>query len=69
MISGIIIVFYYGPVYAVICLAYFPLMFLTVILFGNSVKKLTIIKIGMLKKLGGVVEECLFSIRLIVSFN
>jgi hypothetical protein len=38
-------------------------------MFGGAVKKATIAKVNILKQLGGVVEECLFSIRLIVSFN
>jgi ABC-type multidrug transport system fused ATPase/permease subunit len=36
--------------------------------FGAVVKKATIEKLGVVKKLGGVVEESLTAIKLIVSF-
>lgn len=67
-LAGIGIAFFYGPVYAAICFSYFPLMFIAVALFGNYVKKSTMVKMGYSKQLGGIVEESLSAVKLIVSF-
>jgi ABC-type transport system involved in cytochrome bd biosynthesis fused ATPase/permease subunit len=59
---------YEAPIYALICLAYFPVIFITIGLFGKKLKDASIHKLAMSKKLGGVVEENLSAIKLIVSF-
>lgn len=56
-VTGMIIGFVYGPVFAIICFAYYPIMFLFVALFGVAVKKATIAKIVLMKEMGGTVEE------------
>lgn len=68
-VTGIGISFYYGPVYAIICFAYYPLMFVFVAGLGGAVKKAAIAKMEILKQMGGVVEESLSSIKLVTSFN
>jgi ABC-type multidrug transport system fused ATPase/permease subunit len=68
-VSGVGLSFYYGPVLAAIYIAFFPMVFICMFAFGGAVKKAAIAKMGILKKMGGMVEECLFSVKLIVSFN
>ena len=68
-ITGIGISFYYGPIFALICFAYYPIMMLIVVFFGSAVKKQTIAKVAMLKQMGGTVEESLSAIKLVTSFN
>jgi ABC-type multidrug transport system fused ATPase/permease subunit len=62
------VAFYTGPVYAVICLAFFPVIFLTIALFAKNLKKQSFLKLEVSKQLGGVVEENLTAIKLIQSF-
>lgn len=57
-----------GPVFAAICLAYFPIVIIFVMIFGGKMKKSTIAKISEIKILGGLVEESLSAIKLVVSF-
>lgn len=66
--SGLGIAFYEGPIYAFICLAYFPIIFTAFFLIGGAVKTAAIEKITMIKKLGALVEESLTAIKLIASF-
>jgi ABC-type multidrug transport system fused ATPase/permease subunit len=66
--SGIGIAFYEGPIYALICLAYFPMIFVLFGGMGAAVKRAAIDKIAMTKKLGAVVEETLTAIKLVASF-
>eukprot|EP00347_Sterkiella_histriomuscorum_P020418 403337881 len=66
--SGICIAFYSGSDFAVICLAYFPFIFIVLTMFGGQVRKAAIAKIMIVKRMGGVVEESLSAIRLIASF-
>jgi ABC-type multidrug transport system fused ATPase/permease subunit len=68
-VSGVGLAFYYGPVLASIYIVFFPMVIICMFGFGRAVKKATLAKMGMLKKMGGMVEECLLSIKLIVSFN
>jgi ABC-type multidrug transport system fused ATPase/permease subunit len=67
--TGIGISFYFGPVYAAICCAYYPLMFSILFCLTKAVKKAAIAKMTILKQMGGVVEETLSSIKLVTSFN
>jgi ABC-type multidrug transport system fused ATPase/permease subunit len=67
-IGGIGIALFRGSVLAGICLSYLPLMLVVVAVFGGQVKKSTNRKREMSKKLGGIVEESLSAIKLIVSF-
>jgi len=38
-VSGFAIAFYFGVIFALICIAYYPIIILFGILFGKSVKK------------------------------
>ena len=38
-IGGIILAFYYGPIYTLVCLAYTPVMIGTIVIMGKSVKE------------------------------
>lgn len=68
MLSGIGIAFYRGPALAAIYVGYMPIIVIVMMVFGVRVKKATIERIGVSKKLGGTLEESLSAIKLIVSF-
>jgi ABC-type multidrug transport system fused ATPase/permease subunit len=68
-IGGIGFAFYKGPMFALACFAYVP-VFLTIIgVFGLMIKKATIEKIDIVKGLGGIAEETLNAIKVVVSFG
>jgi ABC-type multidrug transport system fused ATPase/permease subunit len=67
-VVGLVVALVEGPVYACICLAFFPVLFLTLACFGKSLKKSAAMKIEQSRALGGIVEENLSAIKLIVSF-
>ena len=68
LIFGIAIALYEGADFAGICSAFVPILLIIMGVFGGQVKKTTIEKITVVKKLGGVIEESLNAIRLIASF-
>lgn len=68
ILSGIGIALYTGPLFGIISIAYFPFIITLIVIFSKKVRKATFSKLAVLKRLGGVVEEVLFSIKLIVSF-
>jgi hypothetical protein len=68
VLSGIGIAFYRGPALAAIYFGYMPIIVLVMIMFGGQVRKATIERIIVSKKLGGILEESLSAIKLIVSF-
>lgn len=68
ILAGIGIAFYQGADFAAICFAYFPIIMVCIVLFGAQVKRTAIGKYMVSKRLGGVVEEILSSIKLVVSF-
>lgn len=63
-----IIAFFYGPVISLVCLSYFPFFIILVGLVGKLSKKYGFDKMQAVTKLGGYTEECLHSLKLIVSF-
>lgn len=65
---GIGISLYRGADFAGVCACFVPIMIILMIIFGGHVKKVTLAKIMIVKKLGGVVEESIHAIRLIASF-
>ena len=67
-LTGIGIAFFEGAVYSAICFSYFPMMMIIVIMFGAKVKVSTGKKIAVSRRLGGIVEESLSAVKLIVSF-
>lgn len=66
--SGIVISFVKGADFAAICFAFFPIVFICLVLFGIAVKKSTFLKVEVSKKMSGVIEESLSAIKLIASF-
>ena len=46
----------------------FPLIFIVIAMFGGQVKNAAISKIMVTKELGGIVEESLSAIKLVISF-
>jgi ATP-binding cassette, subfamily B (MDR/TAP), member 1 len=68
LIGGVAIAFFEGADFAGVCAAFIPVLFIIMVIFGGIVKKATLAKMAVLKKLGGVVEESLTAIRLISSF-
>jgi ABC-type multidrug transport system fused ATPase/permease subunit len=59
---------YIGPTFAIICLAYLPLVVIVTYIFGQSVRSAQLEKREVAKKMGGVIEEILSAIKLISSF-
>jgi len=59
---------YLGADFAGVCAAFIPVIFTVVTFFGAFVKKTAIAKMGVMKQLGGVIEESLTAVRLIASF-
>ncbi|CDW89499.1 abc transporter [Stylonychia lemnae] len=68
LISAMSIALARGADLAAIFLVVFPIMFMMLLIFGAQVKKGSILKSNVIRKLGGIVEESLMSIRLITSF-
>jgi ABC-type multidrug transport system fused ATPase/permease subunit len=57
-----------GPVFGAISFAYLPLVIVVMLLFGRQVKSASMSRMIAQKKLGGIVEEILSAVKLIVSF-
>lgn len=68
MLSGFIVAFAKGADFAGVCFAFVPILLFIMGFFGVHVKNSTIAKMGVVKKMAGVVEESLFAIKLIASF-
>lgn len=68
LVFGIAIAFYRGADFAGVCCAFIPIMLFIMAVFGGQVKRATVSKMEVIKKLGGVIEESLTAIRLIASF-
>ena len=68
MISGFAVAFAKGADFAAVCIAFVPILVIIMGFFGVHVKNATIEKMGVVKKMAGVVEESLFAIKLIASF-
>jgi ABC-type bacteriocin/lantibiotic exporter with double-glycine peptidase domain len=67
-LGGIGISFYRGPIFACICLAYIPVIVITMSIFGKITKIEAFKKVEANKELGGFSEESLSALKLIVSF-
>ena len=68
LLGGFGIAFYRGPVFSAVCLAYFPIMLLTVLGFSKSSKRAAYVKMMANKDLGGFTEEALSALKVTVSF-
>lgn len=66
--AGIVYAFIYGPLFAVVCCAYMPMLFGALGYFGMLVQKSTLGKLEISEKLGGIAEESFTAIKLISSF-
>jgi ATP-binding cassette subfamily B (MDR/TAP) protein 1 len=67
LFAGMIIAFSYGPEFAGACLAFFPFVLCCIIVISGLVKRAAIQRLVHIKRLGGIVEEGLFSVKLIIS--
>jgi ABC-type multidrug transport system fused ATPase/permease subunit len=65
---GLGVAIYESVAYAFISLAFFPILFLTIGLFGRKLKQVSLDKIEASRRMGGVVEENLTAVKLIASF-
>ena len=68
MVAGVGISLYKGADFAGVCSTFIPVIIILMGTFGAQVKKTTIAKMMVLKRLGGVIEESLTAIRVIASF-
>ena len=68
LIGGMAISFSRGPIFALVCVAYIPILAILVIIFGGISKKAALLKLGANRELGGQTEESLSALKLIVSF-
>lgn len=68
LVGGLAIAYYRGADFAAVCTAFVPVIFLVMFLFMIQIKRAAIAKMGVVKRLGGVIEESLTAVRLIASF-
>jgi ABC-type multidrug transport system fused ATPase/permease subunit len=68
MISGFGVAFAKGADFAGVCFCFVPIIVILMGTFGVQTKNATIAKMGVVKKMAGVVEESLFAVKLIASF-
>jgi len=68
-VAGIVYAFTFAPTFAMICLAYLPFLLAIIFLFGMQVRKFTILKLNVIKALGGVAEETLTAIKVVTGFG
>ena len=66
--GGLGISFYYGPIFTLVALSYLPVMMIIIIIFGKIVGKKMVQKLIQNKKLGGLTEETLSALKLVISF-
>jgi ABC-type multidrug transport system fused ATPase/permease subunit len=65
---GTIVAFSFGPEFAGACFCFFPFVLCSIVVISGLVKRAAIQRLGHIKKLGGIIEEGLFSIKLVISF-
>lgn len=68
-VGGIGFAFYKGPLFAMICMSYVPVFLIILVVFGRRVQSATIGKLETTKGLGGIAEEILTSIKVVISFG
>jgi len=59
----------YGPIFAIICIAYLPVLLAVVGIFGMMVRKTSLNKLEVVKQLGGIAEETLTAIKVVAGFT
>lgn len=67
-VGGVVIAFWQGPVFAVICLCFTPLFMMVIAIFGIIAKKAQMRKLKQLEELGAHTEETLSALKLVISF-
>ena len=67
-IAGIVYALSFGPKFALICLAYLPILMGCIGVFGLQVKSMTTEKLNVVKHLGGITEETLTAIKVVAGF-
>ena len=67
-LGGLAISFYYGPIFTLVALSYLPVMIIVIVIFGKIVGKKMVQKLIQNKKLGGLTEETLSALKLVISF-
>lgn len=68
-LSGMIYALIYGWLFALACIAYLPVLFTIIGVFGRQVQKSTLAKLNVVKQLGGIAEETLTAIKVVTSFG
>ena len=68
-VAGIVYALTFGPKFALVCLAYLPVLLATITIFGLQVKRMTVEKLNVIKHLGGVTEETLTAIKVVAGFG
>jgi ATP-binding cassette, subfamily B (MDR/TAP), member 1 len=69
LIGGFAIAFARGPIFALVCIAYMPLMLILIVVLGGISKRAAFAKLKSNKDLGGFTEECISALKLVVSFS
>jgi len=67
-VGGIAVAFYSGPYYALMCMAYLPIMVVGFMLVGGRAKYAQNTKLNQVQKLGAMTEETLSALKLVISF-
>lgn len=67
--AGFIYAFTFGPLFALVCIAYLPLLLGILGVFGLMVKKSMLNKLNVIKHLGGIAEETLTAIKVVAGFG
>ena len=67
--SGFVIAFIRGPVFALICLCYFPFYLIIICLYGKKLGLQTMLKQKQNKELGSFTEEQMSAIKLVIAFG
>ncbi len=68
VVFGVTVGLVESPVFGVINLGFVPIILLTVTFFGGAIKTVSFKKLDVSRQLGGMIEENLTAIKLIVSF-
>ena len=68
-IAGIVYALSFGPKFALVCLAYLPVLMAIIGIFGMKVRKYTMQKLAVIKHLGGITEETLTAIKVVSGFG
>ena len=68
-IAGIVYALSFGPTFALVCLAYLPVLLAIIAIFGLKVREFTLQKLAVIKHLGGITEESLTAIKVVAGFG